>query len=249
MGDRARPVRKAMTMVEVRGILVRPPVTVSPSTTIRDAAREMERQGVGALLIVEDDRLTGIVTDRDILLRGVARDVPSDARIDALMTTEVITIPAGVDVERAYELFRDHAFRRLPVVDGRRLVGLLSVDDLLVRSEREVADLVHPLADEISAPHREAPAPAGTAHESAAPTHDLPPRRLAMRARPGDTLVVHRHTTGESDRLGEIFEVRSPAGDPPFAVRWSDTGHVGFVYPGVDAEIRHRVRETRSGVS
>jgi CBS domain-containing protein len=236
-------------MVEVHRTIVRQPVTVRPSTTVRDAAREMERQGVGALLVVDDNRLTGIVTDRDIVLRGVARDVPPDSRIDALMTTDVITIPSGVDVERAYELFRDHAFRRLPVVDGRHLVGLLSVDDLLVRSEHEIAELVHPLADEILAPHREAQAPAETAHEPTVPAHDLPPRRLAMRARPGDTLVVHRHTAGETDRLGEIFEVRSPAGDPPFAVRWSDTGHVGFVYPGADAEIRHHARETRTGVS
>jgi hypothetical protein len=206
----------------------------------------MERQGVGALLVVEEDRLVGIVTDRDIVLRGVAREVPPDGRIDALMTTDVITIPAGVDVERAYEVFRDHAFRRLPVVDGRRLVGLLSVDDLLVRSEREIAELVHPLADEIFAPHREAAPLAATAHEPAA-TPDLAPRRLAMRARPGDTLVVHRRTAAE--RTGEIFEVRSPAGDPPFAVRWSDTGHVGFVYPGADAEVRHRRRETYSGVT
>jgi CBS domain-containing protein len=235
-------------MVEVRGTIVRQPVTVGPSTTIRDAAREMERQGVGALLVVEDDRLIGIVTDRDIVLRGVARNVPPDGRIDALMTTEVITIPSGVDVERAYELFRDHAFRRLPVVDGRRLVGLLAVDDLLIRSEHELAELVHPLVDEIFAPHREAPALAPTTQEPATAAPELPPRRLAMRARPGDTLVVHGHTTTQPDRLGEIFEVRSPAGDPPFAVRWSDTGHVGFIYPGVDAESRHRGQEARSGV-
>ncbi|WP_085003945.1 DUF1918 domain-containing protein [Frankia casuarinae] len=68
-----------------------------------------------------------------------------------------------------------------------------------------------------------------------------------MRAHPGDTLVVHRHTTRQPDRLGEIFEVCSVAGDPPFAVRWSGTGHVSFVYPGPDAEIRHRDGEACGG--
>jgi len=210
-------------MAQIRDTIVRQPITTRPSTSIRDAAREMERQGVGALLVVEDDRLVGIVTDRDIVLRGVARDVAADGRIDALMTTEVITLPSGADIERAYEVFRDHAIRRLPIVDGRRLVGLLSIDDLLVRTEHEIAELVHPLADEIFAPHREAPplvAPATA-------TPSLSARRRAMRARPGDILVIHRHTAGQPDRLGEISEVRSPAGDPPFTVRWDDRGHTG----------------------
>lgn len=234
-------------MTKIRSTIVRQPVTVGRSTTIRDAARELERQGVGALLVVDGDRLVGIVTDRDIVLRGVARGVPADGRIDALMTTDVITLPSSVDVERAYEVFRDHAIRRLPIVDGRRLVGLLSVDDLLIRTEHEIAELIHPLADEVFAPHREAPPLAATAEEPAAAAPDLSPRRRAMRARPGDTLVVHRHTTSQPDRLGEISEVRSPAGDPPFTVRWSDNGHVSFVYPGPDAEVRHRGEEARGG--
>ncbi|CAJ64937.1 hypothetical protein FRAAL6314 [Frankia alni ACN14a] len=222
--------------------------------------------------------MVGIVTDRDIVLRGVARGIGPDGRIDALMTTEVITVPAGMGVERAYEIFRDHAIRRLPVLDGRRIVGLVSVDDLLIRSEREIADLVHPLCEETFAPHREAAAPVVTEQTSAmtataamtattvmtatgmaaatamtggatgsggttvavrmdgfaAPAH----RRTPLHAHPGDTLVVHSHIPRAPDRLGEICEARTDAGDPPFAVRWSDTGHVSFVYPGPDAEVR-----------
>ncbi|WP_462187585.1 MULTISPECIES: DUF1918 domain-containing protein [unclassified Frankia] len=234
-------------MADIRSTIVRRPVTVERSTTIRDAAAQMERQGVGALLVMENDRLAGIVTDRDIVLRGVARGILTDSRIDALMTTEVITVPSGVDLERAYEIFRDHAIRRLPVVDGRRLVGLLSVDDLLIRTEHEMAELVHPLADEVFAPHREAPPLATTGEEPVEPAPGLPPRRRAMRAHPGDTLVVHRPTVTQPDRIGEILEVRSPAGDPPFTVRWSDTGHVSFVYPGPDSEVRHPPEEARSG--
>ncbi|MCM3923303.1 DUF1918 domain-containing protein [Frankia sp. AiPs1] len=221
------------------------------------------------------DRLVGIVTDRDIVLRGVARGIGPDGRIDALMTTEVITVPAGMGVERAYEIFRDHAIRRLPVLDGRRIVGLVSVDDLLIRSEREIADLVHPLCEEAFAPHREAAAPvvagrgtAMTATTTAATTAAAMTaataamttgasagggttvvvrmdgfaaparRRTALHAHPGDTLVVHSHIPRAPDRLGEICEARTDAGDPPFAVRWSDTGHVSFVYPGPDAEVR-----------
>ena len=231
----------------IRDVMSPAAVAVEPMTTVARAARLMREEDVGDVLVTYDCDLFGVLTDRDIVLRGVARGIPTDSRIDALMTTEVITVPSGVDLERAYEIFRDHAIRRLPVVDGRRLVGLLSVDDLLIRTEHEMAELVHPLADEVFAPHREAPPLATTGEEPVELALELPPRRRAMRAHPGDTLVVHRPTVTQPDRLGEILEVRSPAGDPPFTVRWSDTGHVSFVYPGPDAEVRHPPEEARSG--
>ncbi len=243
-------------MIYIGSVVSRPPVTVARATTIGEAAQEMGRAGVGALLVIDDDqqvgeRLVGIVTDRDIVLRGVARGIGPGGRIDALMTIEVITVPAGMGVERAYEIFRDHAIRRLPVLDGRRIVGMVSVDDLLIRGEQEIADLIHPLCDETFAPHREAAPPvvtgrtpvtartAGTATVGGLAGFAAPARRrTALHAHPGDTLVVHSHIPRAPDRLGEIFEVRTEAGDPPFAVRWSDTGHVSFVYPGPDAEVR-----------
>ncbi|MCK9899278.1 signal transduction protein [Parafrankia colletiae] len=246
-------------MTEIRNLITKEPATVDRTASVQHAAQEMERRGVGALLVMDDGRLVGIVTDRDIVLRGVARAVPTNGRIDTLMTTEVITVPAGMDVEHAHELFRDHAFRRLPVVEGRQVVGLLSVDDLLIRSERAIADLVHPLADEACAPHHEASppaivadsAPAGARHGAGSGGAGLEPpvRRWAVRARPGDTLVVHHHNTGQPDRTGEIFEVRSTAGYPPFAVRWSDNGHVSFIYPGPDAEIRRGRQSARPGAA
>ncbi|MGF7239511.1 MAG: CBS domain-containing protein [Frankia sp.] len=229
-------------------MIVRQPVTADRSTTICDAATMMERQGVGALLVVEDDRLVGIVTDRDIVLRGVARNVPGDSRIDALMTTEVLTMPSGADVERAYDFFRDHAVRRLPIVEGRRLVGMLSLDDLLIRSEYQIAELTHPVHDEMYDPHHE-PQPPVSTRAPRAGTQERSLRRQSLRARAGDTLVVHHHSLGMQDRVGEIFEVRSPVGDPPFAVKWSDTGQVAFLYPGPDAEIHHTSHAEPAGNS
>ncbi|CAO5246002.1 CBS domain-containing protein [Frankia sp. AgKG'84/4] len=252
-------------MAYVGSMISRPPTTVERSTTIANAAREMARTGVGALLVVDNEHLVGIVTDRDIVVRGLARGIGSDGRIDALMTTEVVTVPAGMGIERAYEIFRDHALRRLPVLDGRRIVGIVTVDDLLIRSQHELAELTRPLRDETFAPQHEAAAPvvvgapaagastagspavgaarravavAGTA---AALSHSavFPRRTGVLRARPGDTLIVHSHVPRTPDRLGEIFDVRSEAGDPPFAVRWADNGHVSFVFPGPDAEIRY----------
>ncbi|MCK9893132.1 CBS domain-containing protein [Frankia sp. AgB32] len=236
-------------MAYVGSMISRPPTTVERSTTIANAAREMARTGVGALLVVDNEHLVGIVTDRDIVVRGMARGIGADGRIDALMTTEVVTVPAGMGIERAYEIFRDHALRRLPVLDGRRIVGVVTVDDLLIRCQHELAELTRPLRDETFAPQHEAAAPVvvgapaagAVAGTVAALSHSavFPHRIGVLRAHPGDTLIVHSHIPRTPDRLGEIFDVRSDVGDPPFAVRWADNGHVTFVFPGPDAEVRH----------
>ena len=60
-----------------------------------------------------------------------------------------------------------------------------------------------------------------------------------MFAAAGDRLIVHSQHVDEPSRDGEVLEVRHPDGSPPYLVRWEDTGHVGLVYPGPDAEIHH----------
>ncbi|WP_250280946.1 MULTISPECIES: DUF1918 domain-containing protein [unclassified Frankia] len=250
-------------MANVLSVTSVPPVTVRRYRTIGEAAHEMDIHGVGALLVMDDrDHLVGIVTDRDIVLRGVARGVPMEASIDRLMTTEVFTLPADVEIDRAYEVFRDHALRRLPVLDGGRVVGVLSIDDLLIRDARRIEDVVRPLAREVIARHRRTPVGAGGAVRAGdgaahadnggayagtgagrggtyADSGVIASRRL-VRAHPGDTLVIHGRTLGRPERSGEILEVRSPSGDPPFLVSWSDSDHVSFTYPGPDAEVRPR---------
>ncbi|WP_322748464.1 MULTISPECIES: DUF1918 domain-containing protein [unclassified Frankia] len=230
-------------MTDVLSVVSAPPVTVERTRTIREAAQEMDRHGVGALLVTDHERLVGIVTDRDIVLRGLARDIAVETAVGQVMTTDVLTLSVGVELARAYEVFRDHALRRLPVLDGDQIVGVLSVDDLLIRDARRIEDLIRPLAQEVIARHRRTPV-AGVgagAHAGDGATTDAS-RRL-VRAHPGDTLVIHGRTLGRPERFGEIIEVRSPSGDPPFLVSWSDSEHVTFTYPGPDAEVRPRVAD------
>jgi CBS-domain-containing membrane protein len=213
------------------------PVTVAPNMIISDAAALMERAGIGSLLVVDGDRLVGIVTDRDLVLRGVARRVPHDGRIDDVMTMGVVTAPVTATREDVVRAFETHTIRRLPLTDDGRVVGLVTLDDLL--ADAAPADLPHLAAlvrDEVRRPHHEAGLPLPT-RPARAPG---PGRR---QARIGDQIVVHRHVLGEPDRDGEILEVHNPAGDPPFRVRWADTGRVTFFYPGPDAEIRHLVHQ------
>ncbi len=136
-------------------------VGLSPDRTISDAATLMEQAGVGSLAVVDDaHRLIGIVTDRDLVRRAMARRMPTDARIDAVMSSPVVTIDALDDMHTAYSLFRCNAVRRLAVVSGDTFVGMLSVDDLLVELACDLSDLTRPVAAEVMFGHHDSPVPA-----------------------------------------------------------------------------------------
>jgi CBS domain-containing protein len=137
----------------------RPPVTVGPADTIGAAAALMESSGVGALAVMDGRALVGIVTDRDLVRRGLARHLPPDARVDDVMTTDVVTIDASADVHDAFALFRTHAVRRLPVIDGDALYGMVSIDDMLIDLVGDLTDLVRPVTAEVLFGHHNSEAP------------------------------------------------------------------------------------------
>lgn len=137
-------------------------VGIEPQQTIRDAAAIMEQAGVGSLAVVEGARLVGIVTDRDLVRRGLACGLPADARVDAVMTAPVVTIDADADLHDAFALFRTHALRRLAVVRGEQFVGMVTVDDLLVDLAADLHDLSRPVSAELLTAHHDSALPATT---------------------------------------------------------------------------------------
>jgi CBS domain-containing protein len=143
----------------------KPPVTIDAAETIRTAARRMHEAHVGALVVVDQGRPIGIVTDRDVVVRGVAHDSPSDARVDSLMTPGVMAFDADGDLRDALSVLRAHAFRRLPLVRDGQVVALLSTDDVLIELARELVDVVHPITGQVLYPepeHALPPVPAST---------------------------------------------------------------------------------------
>ena len=107
-------------------------VSVSETSSAMEAARLLCRHDIGALPVVgEDGRLRGILTDRDIIIRCVAaeRD-PAETPVSALMTRNVVTVPADADVREAASLMSANKVRRLPVTENGALVGMLSIGDI-----------------------------------------------------------------------------------------------------------------------
>lgn len=136
------------------------PVTVQRETTLLQAAGLMDSANVGALLVLEGSRLVGIVTDRDMVVRAVARGYPLEARIDSVMSTDVVTVDADAEVHEVYRILGRHGVRRLPVLRGSSVVGLLSVDDLLAGLAMDLSQLAHPVIGELLFGHHPAPVPA-----------------------------------------------------------------------------------------
>lgn len=111
----------------------RDPVTVRRDAGIREAARSMRTHHVGALVVVDDGRPAGIVTDRDLVVEVLAGDRPDDTlTIGDVMTREVGTVGEDEGLSEALVTMAELGARRLPVIDGRgRLTGMLSLDDII----------------------------------------------------------------------------------------------------------------------
>lgn len=132
-----------------REIMTPEPECIRASDTVRDAARRMADLGVGALPICgEDNRLKGMLTDRDIVLKVIAEDKdPRAVHAGELGQGEVITIGADDSAEEILETMSRHQVRRLPVIDGHDLVGIVALADIArALSDHSVGHLVEALS-------------------------------------------------------------------------------------------------------
>ena len=107
------------------------PTAVGPDTSAQEAARQMKSEDVGALPIVEDGRLTGMITDRDLAIRVLAEGKAGETPVGEIASRDVVSIDPQQSLEEAARLMADHQIRRLPVVeeDGK-LVGILAQADV-----------------------------------------------------------------------------------------------------------------------
>jgi CBS domain-containing protein len=121
---------------------------VRSSDTLTTAAQRMRELGVGSMPICsEDDRLAGIITDRDIVVQCVADgEDPSSTEVDKLAEGKPVTIGADDDVEEALRTMIEYDVRRLPVIDGHRLVGMLSQADIARRMPQRAGELLAELS-------------------------------------------------------------------------------------------------------
>jgi len=122
---------------KVRDIMTPAPVGVYYSQTIGETARIMRDTQVGAVLVVNDGSLSGMVTDRDLVLRGLAEGEGPDSPVGPLCSGDLIGVAADADVYQAEQLMREHAVRRLPVINEGQVVGIVSMGDVALTADAD----------------------------------------------------------------------------------------------------------------
>jgi CBS domain-containing protein len=121
-------------MRKVRDIMSAAPVCMAPGESVSAAARAMKQQGIGTVLVLTDGLLTGLVTDRDITVRVLAED--RDPRTTPIgdICSQLVVLGPDDDLALASRLVRDHAVRRIPVLQDGTPVGVVAVGDLALES-------------------------------------------------------------------------------------------------------------------
>ncbi len=121
--------------MRVAEMMQREVATVEPEATLRDAATTLRKWKASAVMVMEGERPVGILTETDLVQVVVDGDNPSWYRVSTHMATELVTVGPAADCGDALALMSEHKIRHLPVVDGDRLVGLVSLDDQLERTD------------------------------------------------------------------------------------------------------------------
>ena len=138
--------------MKVRELMTTEPTTVEPKATLGEAATLMKQEDCGSIPVVEGGRLVGIVTDRDIVVRGVAAGKdPKTQRVSEVMSANPVTIGPDNDVSDAEVKMADRQIRRLPVVEGGKLVGIIVTAQIArAGNERKVGETLKEISEPTS---------------------------------------------------------------------------------------------------
>lgn len=117
-------------MKSVADLMTKELLTVEPSDTLGEAAQKMTERGVGSVVVSDYGRMIGILTERDVMKAVAGRVHSSEARVREWMTPDPVTVAPATPVEEAGRIMLEKGFRHLPVVDGERPVGIVSIRDL-----------------------------------------------------------------------------------------------------------------------
>jgi CBS domain-containing protein len=124
---------------KIRDVMTPSVVSVQPGDSLVAAARAMRENQIGDLIVLNGQELFGIITDRDIVVRGIAENRDPQTQVKEIASQQVKTVSPEDDVDDAVEMMRDHAVRRLPVVENGRVVGVVSLGDLALERDPDSA--------------------------------------------------------------------------------------------------------------
>ena len=132
----------------VRDAMTADPRSIGASASVVEAARLMREQHIGSLPVTQDDRLVGMITDRDITTRVVAESaVPETTSVGDVYSRDLISVEPNSDLDEALRLMARHQVRRLPVVENDRLVGMVAQADIALKESERTGELVGAISE------------------------------------------------------------------------------------------------------
>lgn len=118
-------------MTQIKDLMTENPSTCEPGTPVAEAAKVMAREDVGPIPVVEGGRLVGLVTDRDLVVRVLAEGLdPETTTVGEIASSDIVTVSPDSSLDEALQVLARNQVRRVPVVDGDRLVGILAQADI-----------------------------------------------------------------------------------------------------------------------
>ncbi|HEY4552171.1 MAG TPA: CBS domain-containing protein [Bacillaceae bacterium] len=120
-------------MTQIRDIMTKDVETCSLKDNVYEVAVKMKEENVGVIPIVDGQRLAGVITDRDIVLRCIAEKHPPSSKVEEVMSSNLVTVSPDTTTQEAARLMAKEQIRRLPVVENGQLVGIVALGDLAVR--------------------------------------------------------------------------------------------------------------------
>ena len=118
---------------QIRDVMTRNPKVLDIQSTLSEAARIMRDSDIGFVVVRNEQGVCGVVTDRDLVVRGLAEGAdPANTTLASVYSDEIVQVSADDPVEKAITLMSDKAIRRIPVIEGSEVVGVISLGDLAV---------------------------------------------------------------------------------------------------------------------
>jgi CBS domain-containing protein len=132
----------------VRDAMTQDPRSIGASASVVEAARLMREQHIGSLPVTEDERLVGMITDRDITTRVVAESAaPETTSVGDVYSRDLISVEPDNGLDEALQLMARHQVRRLPVVEHGRLVGMVAQADIALKENERTSELVGAISE------------------------------------------------------------------------------------------------------
>lgn len=209
-GVRGARLKTGGVMRRVRDIMTHDVATATPDTTLEEIAGLMRDEDTGAIPVVDEDELVGIITDRDIVIRCLAEGKkPSEVQAQEILSQELEVIEPESDVEEAARMMARRQIRRLPVVKNGRLVGMVSLGDIAVKAgEEEAGDTLEEVSHGIKPSQRQAgkrkqPSPSARLERERG-EHKLPGAGRGARQE-----ISNRSAREEEKRQSKVVPIRS----------------------------------------